>query len=324
MNARDTIAARVAAAATGTAYRVLVPAPAPGPGNWAGAPSAALDDDGGFVVAYRLRTAERRGAATLVGLAPGGDDLTPIVALDKERFGAESLERPALVRTEKGRWRLYVSCATPGSKHWRIDALEADDPAGLDAAEPRTIFAGDAREGVKDPVIRRTARGWHAWVCCHPLHMPGQEDQMWTRYATSNDGLTWQWHGVALRGRAGTWDARGTRVTAVLPDGSATYDGRASKEENFSERTGTALPGATPGSLEARDGEPVSTARYLDAVPLPSVPATPLEAGASSGVVAPGRPPSTAPTASSGGFRVYYEAPLPDGSHELRTQLLPG
>ena len=122
---------------------------------------------------------------------------------------------------------------------------------------------------------------------------------MWTRYASSDDGLSWQWQGVALRGRAGTWDARGARVTAVLPDGSATYDGRASKAENFSERTGTALPGATPGSLEAREAEPVSTARYLDAVPLPAR-----------------RPGSTS------GFRLYYEAPLPDGSHELRTRIV--
>jgi hypothetical protein len=44
-------------------------------------------------------------------------------------------------------------------------------------------------------------------------------------------------HGPALCGRSGMWDSRGARVTAVLPDGRASYDGRASKEENFSERT---------------------------------------------------------------------------------------
>lgn len=285
----------MAASTDGTAYAVVVPAPAAGPGNWAGAPSAATDDEGGFVVAYRLRTAEERGGAVVVALAPDGERADPVVRLEKERFGAESLERPALVRTETGRWVLYLSCATPGSKHWRIDALEASDPAGLQQAEPRTVFAGDAHTGVKDPVVRRTPTGWRAWVCCHPLDEPGDEDRMVTRYATSEDGWTWRWHDVALRGRAGSWDARGARVTAVLPDGSATYDGRASRAENFSERTGTALPDGASGMLVAEAGPPVSGVRYLDAVPLPGTP---------------------------GAYRLYYEAPLADGSHELRTHLV--
>ena len=110
---------------------------------------------------------------------------------------------------------------------------------------------------------------------------------MTTAHATSADGLEWTWHGTVLRGRGGRgdiWDARGARVTAVLPDGRTSYDGRATKEENFSERTGLA---------DARD-TPVADARYLDVLPLPD-----------------------------GSHRIYYEAPLPDGSHELRTELVP-
>jgi hypothetical protein len=30
---------------------------------------------------------------------------------------------------------VYVSCATPGTKHWRVDVLEADEPEKLAAAE---------------------------------------------------------------------------------------------------------------------------------------------------------------------------------------------
>ena len=260
---------------------VAVPAPAPGEGNWAGASSAALDDDGGVVLAYRARSAERRGAALVVARGDG-ERFDVVARLDKERFGAASLERPALVRSAGGGWRLYVSCATPGSKHWRIDVLEASDPAALPAAEARTAFAGDARIGVKDPVIRRTAGGWRAWVCCHPLDVPGEEDRMHTRLAVSDDGVRWRWRGVVLRGRPGTWDARGARVTAVLADGRIAYDGRASKAENFRERTGL-----------AGEAEPVSDARYLDVLPLPG-----------------------------GASRLYYEAPLADGSHELRTELV--
>ena len=122
---------------------------------------------------------------------------------------------------------------------------------------------------------------------------------MSTAYATSADGLRWDWHGTVLRGRPGEWDARGARVTAVLPDGRASYDGRATKEENFSERTGLAEPAPLhaddPGAgarLRAA-GEPVAAARYLDVLPLPG-----------------------------GAHRLFYEAPLPDGSHELRTELV--
>lgn len=116
---------------------------------------------------------------------------------------------------------------------------------------------------------------------------------MTTAYATSDDGLAWNWHGTALAPRPGTWDARGARVTAVLPDGRAAYDGRASKEENWSERTGLARSTGEAGRLAAEGDGPVSSARYLDVLPLPD-----------------------------GGYRLYYEAPLPDESHELRTELI--
>jgi hypothetical protein len=272
---------------------VAVAAPGPGPGRWVGAPSAALDPDGGFLVAYRVRLTDQRGAATVVARSADGERLTTVAVLDKGRFGADSMERPALVRTPDGRWRLYVCNATPDSKHWWIDALEADDPAGLADAEARTVFAGDDRTGVKDPVVRLWDGRWHAWVCCHPLDQPGEEDRMTTAYATSDDGLAWRWHGTALAPRPGTWDARGTRVTVVLPDGRAAYDGRASKEENFSERTGLARLAGDPGRLVQDDQGPVAGVRYLDALALPG-----------------------------GGWRLWYEYPLADQSHELRTELV--
>src|SRR5579859_1103325 len=164
---------------------VAVPAPGPGSGNWSGAPSAALDGRGGFVVAYRVRTSGERGSGLVVARSDDGEHLSAVATLDKARFGAASLERPALVRTESGRWRLYVCCATPGSKHWWIELLEANDPAGLAAAESRIVFPGDERTGVKDPVIRHWQGRWHAWICCHPLDEPEEEDRMTTAYATS-------------------------------------------------------------------------------------------------------------------------------------------
>src|SRR5437660_479624 len=128
---------------------VAVPAPGRGPGCWAGAPSAMVDTDGTLVVAYRLRFPERRGAMVMVSRSADGERLQTVASLDKTHFGADSLERPALARTETGRWRLYVSCATPGSKHWWIALLEAADPEELQGAEIGVGFGGDEHTGVK-------------------------------------------------------------------------------------------------------------------------------------------------------------------------------
>jgi hypothetical protein len=270
---------------------VAVPAPGPGPQRWAGAPSAALDEDGSFVLGYRIRYGDERGDGNVIARSADGERFETVVQLDKAQFGAAMVERPALARIDSGGWRLYVSCATPNSNHWWIGLIEADDLEGLAEAEPRAAFPGDELTGVKDPVIRRADGRWHAWICCHPLDVANEEDRMTTAYATSGDGLAWKWHGTVLAGRPGMWDARGTRVTAVLPDGRAAYDGRATQEENWFERTG--LASGAPGQLTAQGDQPVSSARYLEVLPLPD-----------------------------GSHRIFYEHLLPDESHELRTELL--
>jgi hypothetical protein len=272
---------------------VAVPAPGAGPGYWAGAPCGMLDEDGTFVVAYRVRNGHDGNDETIVARSADGERFTTVAVLDERDFGAMAVERPALVRLDDGRWRLYVCCATPESKHWWIGVLEAPDPSEFDAASARTVFPGDELTGVKDPIVRRSGDRWEAWICCHPLAEPGAEDRMSTAYATSRDGLDWQWHGTVLAGRPDTWDARGARLTAVLPDGRAAYDGRATAEENWFERTGLARLSGEPGHLVHASSEPVADVRYLDVLPLPD-----------------------------GGYRIYYEARLPDESHELRTELI--
>jgi hypothetical protein len=77
-----------------------------------------------------------------------------------------------------------------------------------------------------------------------------------------------------------------------LPDGRATYDGRATEEENWFERTGFAIP--TGDTFLPTTDEPVDV-RYLEVLAMPN-----------------------------GTHRLYYEARLPDESHELRTTVLTG
>ncbi|WP_246075461.1 hypothetical protein [Nonomuraea terrae] len=275
-----------------------------GPGHWAGAPSAVLCD-GWIYLAYRLhRPVEQgRGHTVVVARSRDGERFETLQEIAKEEMEAESLERPTLVRTPWGRWRLYLSCATYGTGHWRVEVLEAGAPGAFDVRKRTTVLPGDPKTGVKDAVIVQRDGTWHLWASCHPLADPQAADQMVTDYATSADGLLWTWHGTALSGRPNAWDARGIRVSAVrfTRDGVlAFYDGRAAAAETGEERTGIAA-GTEPGALIPLGDRPAAESphagrglRYLDVVDLPG-----------------------------GRARLYYEFTRADGAHELRTELRP-
>ena len=282
---------------------VVVSAPAAGPGNWAGAPSA-LYDDGLWHLAYRVRRPlpDGRGVATVVASSSDGIEFRTVAELSRDDFGAESFERPALVRRPDGGWRLYVSCATPGSKHWWIEAIDADDLANLPRGQRQVVLAGSRDVAIKDPVVTVQNGRWEMWACEHPLDVPGHEDRMSTAYLTSTDGLEWTRHGTALHPTPGEWDARGARVTAIVSREPfvALYDGRRTAEDNWYETTGIARGG--PAALQAAGAEPVARSphadgalRYVSAVELPG-----------------------------GGVRYYFEAARPDGAHDLLTTVSPG
>lgn len=283
---------------------VIADPPGNGPGYWAGAPSA-LIAGGVTYLAYRLRrpVAHGRGYAVVVARSEDGERFETVALLGSAEFGAASLERPALAVAPDGRWRLYVSCATPGTKHWRIDMIEAAQPSAFQARNARTVLPGSPRTGVKDPVVTIQDGRWQLWASCHPLEVADATDRMVTRYATSDDGIDWAWRGTALAGRPGGWDARGVRITSVLRSNGqviAYYDGRASAAENCEERTGLAR-GTHAGLFRPLAAQPAAASphgtgalRYLTVLRLPD-----------------------------GGHRMYYEACRDDGAHELRTEVVP-
>lgn len=281
--------------------RVVVPAPAAGPGNWAGAASAVLVD-GDIWLTYRVRRplTDGRGVSVIVARSTDGErgeTFEQVAEVHREDFGSESFERPVLVPVPGVGWRLYLSCATPGSKHWWVDSLTAPTPAELPRGERRVVLPGDEATAVKDPVVRAVDDGWEMWLCCHPLTEAGHEDRMTTRLLRSVDGLDWTDHGEVLAGRPGEWDARGARVTTVLPgEGPLTvlYDGRPDAASNWFETTGVARWDGE--RLVAADGDPLTSPhgdgawRYASAVRL-----------------------------SDGRTRFYLEAARPDGAHDLVT-----
>lgn len=278
---------------------VVVPAPGDGPGNWAGAASAVLHD-GVFWLTYRVRRplTDGRGVAVVIARSADGVHFEEVAHVQREDFGSESFERPVLLPLPEGGWRLYLSCATPGSKHWWVDSLTAATPEELPRGRRQLVLPGDDTVAVKDPVIDHGPEGWSMWLCCHPLTEVGHEDRMTTRLLTSEDGLEWEDRGVVLEGEDGSWDQRGARVTAVLDREPLTvlYDGRADAESNWHERTGLAR---WDGERLVADPGPVAESPYSDgalryaaAVPLPD-----------------------------GRIRFYFEAARADGAHDLFTSV---
>jgi hypothetical protein len=281
---------------------LAVASPGAGRGYWAGAPSAVKAEDTYFL-AYRLRRPvdEGRGYCVVVAASKDGMDFETVKVLDKEAFGADSLERPALVRRPDGGWRMYVSCATRDSKHWWIDALDASEPREFDPARRETVLPGDASTAVKDPVVMLRDDDWLLWASCHPLSDPRATDRMVSRFASSDDGLDWSLGDDVLPDATDTWYRRGTRISSVLPvDGKwvAYYDGRASASENAEERTGVAI-GDRPDRFHPLRGGPLAVSpwgsgslRYIT-------------------LIRDGRDR----------YRLYFEASIKDGSHALFTQV---
>lgn len=297
IDARGELAAQILAVLSSDDYQVAVEPPGAGEGFWAGGPSTVLVD-GVIWLAYRLRRPvdQGRGYANVVACSTDGVRFETVATVSSDDFECASLERPALVPMPDDSLRLYVSCSTWHSKHWWVEAVDIVD--GVPKGDSHMVLPGDADTAWKDVVVDRDDDTWRMWACRHPLDGGDEEaDRMTTWYATSSDGLAWDFQGPALTPTAGTWDQRGTRVTStarVSGKWLAFYDGRASSDENWHERTGVAL-GDTPARFTATDGPTPAglTARYLSVVELDD------------------------------GYRLYWEASRADRGHDLRTAYVP-
>lgn len=294
------------------------------PGYWVGCPGVLHEPaTGRFLLSYRERhprgTEPERGWRCALAVSDDGVGFTDVWEVRKDQLGTSSMERMCLVPTPGGGYRLYLSYVDPSDSRWRIDVLDADDPAHFDLANAKPVLtaAGTGTEGVKDPYVlqagpvtflfasfavasgfteeeRKRAHStgdiYNVGVTTHP-----------TGLATSLDGLSFAWHGTVLDIGKG-WDSYQARLNCVIPTGAGYlgfYDGSAGAHENYEERCGIAFSTslwqwqrltAEGPWITGPDG--TGSIRYVDAAVV-------------------GRE-----------WWIYYELSRGDGAHELRLQRL--
>ena len=291
-----------------------------GPGWWAGACSALYDHETRvFYLYWRYRKPRElgRGVSCHVGRSTDGIHFEAIWSATQQEIGTPSMERASLFKAPDGTWRLYLSFVDPADSRWRTDVLTADSPANFDVSRRQKVFtaADMGAEGVKDPVVLLVGGLYYMILSYAPsppriaaaeagrLHASADVyntglTKSHTGLAVSGDGLHFEWLGDVFAPRDRGWDAYAARIGSLLwlpPAWLAFYDGSASVEENYEEKTGLAV------SLDLRRFHRVSyegplltsphasgSLRYLDA----------LKVGAE--------------------VYCYYEYARPDGSHELR------
>ena len=299
---------------------VVLSPEAGGAGYWIGCAAVLHEPEKNrFVMSYRQRRPREhaggdRGYRCAIAVSEDGVDFSDVWSVNKADLDSPSMERFSIIPGEAG-YQLYISYVDPADNRWRIDVIEADEVDRFDVASRRAVLTASstATEGVKDPyVLRRgpvtyllasfaasldepalaasahaTADIYNVGATTHP-----------TGLATSVDGREFTWHGEVL-GVGDGWDRYQARVNSVVAlDGGGYvgfYDGSASHEENYEERTGLAVSSdlfswrrLTPAGPWAAVPHASGSVRYVDAHVI------------------------------DGQWWIYFEATRPDGAHELR------
>jgi hypothetical protein len=292
-----------------------------------------------FYMVYRLRQPRDlgRGVECRIAASDNGIAYNDIWALPKASLGALSLERAALLRGLNGKWQMFVGHVDPHDNRWRISMMEADEPDQFDVATLTPLLTAEdvGGEGVKDPNVFIVGRMVYMLASyaekapeanAHELKEKHSEGDIYrtglirsrTGAAVSGDGRRFQWIGdvspvsnfpkfpspsapEALPSLA--WDAYCRRIGSLLPLPSggylAFYDGGASHEENYEEKTGMAMSFDLRTFYSITPDAPVLTSphgsgclRYVDVLPV--------------------------------GHELfyYYEIARPDGAHELHVNVV--
>lgn len=246
------------------AGNVVAEPPGGGYGYWAGAPSAIFDvESGRFYCYYRARwpLGDRRGGLCRVVASadPGApaDAWEVVWEASREQFGANSIERSALIRDPFSReWRLYVSSETaqPYDRNpatWRVDLLQATTIGALEPRERRIVMdaAMYGFSHVKDPVVLVVGGEYLAFtsVAWRDQHLgPDAEGLVHSRgrgmiaVHQSPDGIDFPTAQVIAEAGPHGWGGINVRPSALVylaPTWTLLFDAGTTRSDSYDEQT---------------------------------------------------------------------------------------
>ena len=233
-------------------------------GYWAGAPGAFYEaTEKAWYLTYRLRRPRGvppdRGGEARIARSTNLKNWEDIWSVNKKEFNTASIERSAIHRGADRVWRYFTSYVDPADGRWCVAMLRGTDVAQLYSRNVEIIFKGRPLEleGIKDPWILRHEDLYYMFLSIAvKTHKTTDQSHASldiyntgecvsaTGLATSRDLDHWEWKGTVFRPRAEGWDRYCRRINSVVAvNGNflAFYDGSASHEENYEEKTGIAV-----------------------------------------------------------------------------------
>ena len=233
-------------------------------GFWAGAPGAFYETtEKAWYLTYRVRRPRGvqpdRGGEAHIARSTDLKHWENIWSVNKAEYKTASIERGTIHRGTDKVWRYFTSYVDPADGRWCVAMLRGTVAKQLYARNVETVLkaAPLGLEGIKDPWILRHENVYYMFlsVAVPTPKTTGQahatldiyntgECLSATGLATSSDLDHWKWQGIVFRPHGTGWDGYCRRINSVVPmDGNfvAFYDGSASHEENYEEKTGVAI-----------------------------------------------------------------------------------
>jgi hypothetical protein len=231
-----------------------------GYGYWVGGHNVVFDpNEEKLYLYYRIRhpLGKGRGGKCRIAESTDGIAFRDIWEATKDQLDAESIEVGSLIKDpDSGQWRLYISYQCRNGP-WRVDLIEADQPANLNAWHHRTVMQPEeyGLGFVKDPKVYIVGGFYVVFVAVSPQKRWVEGESGWrhplggdaTGMMTSPDGVYFRNFRYVFepgRGAPGEWGLFRARINSVVylpPVYVAFFDAGSTMYDNYEEWCGVAF-----------------------------------------------------------------------------------